>query len=297
MEIELVHEFIGELRTRGIVDLRTGYGQPLEAYGEWLKGRRIFSFYGADRDTVTKYYASLAERGYAPKTAWVKSHAVHAFYKWLLDSGRILCNPAATPAPLRTQPLPRAVPSWRELRKTYDRLDEAPHWLRERDLALIDLAYACGLRRCELHRLDIGDIDEQNRTIRVRGKGGNQRLAPIGDRALKQVLAYIHYIRPRLAKNSPTKALFVSWQGGGKRMHLYSINAIFKRLRGRDILPRSVTPHRLRHAFATDLVCNGAPVQDVSKMLGHKKLETTQIYTRLMPVDLQRHHKQHHPRS
>jgi site-specific recombinase XerD len=297
METELVHEFIEQQRTRGIIDLRSGYGQPLEAYAEWLKQHQIFSFYGADRDTVTRYYAALASRGYAPKTVWDKSHAIHAFYKWLLDSGRILCNPAPTPAPLRTHPLPRAVPSWCDLRKSYERLADTSHWLRERDLALIDLAYACGLRRCELHRLDIDDIDTQNCTVRVRGKGGNQRLAPIGGRALKQVLAYIHYIRPRLAKNSPTKALFVSWQGGGKRMNRYSINAIFKRLRRRDILPRSVTPHRLRHAFATDLVCNGAAVQDVSRMLGHKKLETTQIYTRLMPVDLQRHHKQHHPRA
>jgi site-specific recombinase XerD len=202
---------------------------------------------------------------------------------------------------MRCTPLPREVPTWHGLQRLYGESDtslrQSAGIVDQRDFAMIDLAYSCGLRRCELHNIDIADIDEEQGTLRVRGKGGRQRVVPIGPKTLADLLHYLYHVRPQLCKHGATRALFVSWNQGGKRMHLYSINAAFRRLRKRGVLEKGVTPHRLRHGFATDLIKNGAPVQDVSRMLGHVRLETTQVYTRLYPLDLKAHHTHHHPRG
>lgn len=109
---------------------------------------------------------------------------------------------------------------------------------------------------------------------------------------------YVYHIRPKFLKGSgTTKALFVSWKGGGQRMNIRSINKAFGRLRKKYGLGRSFAPHSLRHAFAGDLIRSGAPVEDVSEMLGHKRLETTRIYTRLVPMNLKRCHEKYHPRG
>ncbi len=298
MEIHLIDDYMQHLRNKGLA-LSTCLDRRfnLTSFATWLECEAVFSFFAVEPETINAYHRAVKEGSYGAYTGWKRLHAVWAFYEWLKDTGRILLNPAPHPRSGRSRPLPRAIPSWMELEPTLRRLRKRPGPVAQRDYALIDLAYCCGLRRCELHRLNIEDINVHESTLRVTGKDGKQRVVPIGKRTLDDLLYYIYNMRPRLVKASLTHALFVSWIGGGKRMHRYSINAVFRRLRRTCGLPKSIRPHALRHAFATDLVRNGAPVQDVSKMLGHKKLETTQIYTRLLPLHLKDHHRKYHPRG
>lgn len=298
MEEQLVYEFLESLRRKGRNPATVAeYGWNIAEYADYLTGCSAFSFFAASSETVTGYMQAVKGKKNTEKTVWKKLHAVHVFYKWLRDSGHILLNPFPNPKFTAGNVLPRRVPCAAVLDHAYKKLRESPKLPEQRDYMVIDLAYSCGLRRCELHGLDIGDICAEDGTIRVRGKRGKERVVPVGPTTLADLQYYIYHVRPKMLKGGVTNAVFVSWMAGGKRMHLYSINAAFRRLRRRYGFDKSLVPHGLRHAFATDLIKNGAPVQDVSEMLGHAKLETTQIYTRLAAVDLKKHHKKHHPRA
>jgi site-specific recombinase XerD len=266
-------------------------------FARYLADIGLFSFFAATTEIVRAFYRSLQESDLCRSVIHRRAHAVYAFYAWLQLEGYLLLNPCPKPPRSQSGTLPRAVPELDRIQSVYRRLAKTAKPHEQRDFAMIDLAYDTGLRRCELHRLNVRDIDPENATVRVHGKADHRRLVPIGPACLRELLHYIYEVRPKLAKESCTDALFVSWREGGKRMNLESINAAFSRLRRKYGFDRSITPHALRHAFATGLVINGAPVQDVSRMLGHKKLETTQIYTRLAPRDLKAHHARYHPRG
>ena len=302
VEIDHIEQFLENLRRKGrhVVTVAE-YAAGLREYAEYLAAQGQSSFFAASDSFILRYFTEVSNHPLARTTVWKKCHAVFAFYAWLKAQGQLLLNPCPRPATMRCSPLPREVPTWRGLQRLYGDSDtslrQSAGIVDQRDFVIIDLAYACGLRRCELHNLDIADIDEEQGTLRVRGKGGRQRVVPIGPKTLVDLLHYLYHIRPQLCKQGATRALFVSWMQGGKRMHPYSINAAFNRLRKRGMLEKGITPHRLRHGFATDLIKNGAPVQDVSRMLGHVRLETTQVYTRLYPLDLKAHHTHHHPRG
>ena len=299
MEESLVNEFLESLRLKGRNPTTIAeYRSNLAEYADYLSaGASAFSFFDASSESFAAYTQAVKRKNISHKTVYKKLHVVHAFYEWLKETGRILLNPLPKPKITPGQCLPRRVPCAVVLGNAYRKLRESPKLPEQRDYAVIDLAYSCGLRRCELHGLNVGDISPDDGTVRVRGKRGKERVVPVGKTTLGDLQHYIYHVRPKLLKGGTTDALFVSWMAGGKRMHLYSINAAFRRLRKRYGFDRSLVPHGLRHAFATDLIRNGAPVQDVSEMLGHAKLETTQIYTRLYPVDLKRHHERFHPRG
>ena len=299
METELITEFLKEEQRKGkAADTREQYRIALAELVPHLQGHPLApSFFAASSDTATRYTQALRLSGCTPKTRQRKLHAVYAFYEWLRQSGRLLLNPFPRPGCPAAHPLPRRLPSMPTLQTAYAALRDSPHLWEQRDYVLVDLAYGCGLRRCELHRLDLEDIRLDEGFIRVRGKRGGERMVPMGPRTRADLRRYLSAVRPRFITRADTHALFLSWQGGGRRMHLYSINAVFRRLRRTHNLDSSFAPHALRHAYATHLVREGAPVQDVSEMLGHAKLETTQVYTRVVPKDLRRHHATHHPRA
>lgn len=298
MEHTLINEYLQSLRLKGRVPATVAeYGWNLVEYADYLTGCSLFSFFAASPVISNGYIQAVKEKAHTENTVWKKLHAVHIFYEWLKESGHILLNPVLRPKLSVSHVLPRRVPCTGLLDRVYKKLRESEKLPEQRDYVVIDLAYSCGLRRCELHNLDIGDISPEDGTIRVKGKLSKERIVPVGPTTLADLQHYIYHVRPKLMKHGTTKALFVSWQAGGKRMHLYSINAAFRRLRKRHGFDKTLVPHGLRHAFATDLLKNGAPVQDVSKMLGHVKLETTQIYTRLAVVDLKQHHQNYHPRG
>jgi integrase/recombinase XerD len=275
----------------------------LHQFTGYIAAQESFSFFAAKEEDAFTWREELLAGGLQPLTVSKKLLCVHAFYEWLHECGYLLVNPLPKPSFAGLHRLPRQLPDSSTLHRAYCKLRTSESLPEQRDYVALDLGYSCGLRRCELHALNLQDITPDDPaqggggTVRVKGKGGRERLVPVGPNTLKDLLHYIYHIRPKLMKGGTTAALFVSWQKGGTRMNIRSFNRAFSRIRRKYGLDRSLTPHGLRHAFGTDMVKNGAPVQDVSKMLGHKKLETTQIYTHLAARDLKQHHQNHHPRG
>jgi site-specific recombinase XerD len=273
------------------------YRRSLREYAAYLDACGVASFAAAQSETIMGYFRTIiSESGLAEATICGKTQPIYVLYEWLKRQGVILFNPCPKP-PVHKRSLPRTIPRKSSIIKTYRKLYNGDGKREVRNYAIIDLAYSCGLRRREIVNLDVEDLCVEEGTLRVRGKYGNERVVPIGKRTLRNVRFYLYHARPKFLKHTKTKALFVTAREGGRRISPLAINRIFEGLRKRYGCPESITTHALRHAFATDLLRNGAPLQDVSKMLGHADLDTTQIYTRVLPLDLKRAHRKYHPRG
>ena len=295
MEQNLIDEFLHTLQRKG-KDEKTVYSYSLSInhFSRYLKAHGIHSFFTVTTDTIHLYYKR--NRTYAPATAYWKAHVVYTFYLWLKDEGMILTNPVFKLRFRKKKNLIRNIPSHTIVRDIYRKhLKKSTTKYDKRDFILLDLAYSCGLRRCELVNLNVNDIIIDDRTLRIRGKGGKERCVPIGNATMKTLLEYLYNTRPEFIDGHTVQALFVSTHK--RRMSLYSVNDSFYRLRKKYGIPATITPQSLRCLCATDLLRNGAPLQDVSEMLGHACLDTTRIYTKLIPQDLKQHHNKYHPRG
>lgn len=270
----------------------------LQRFSQTPMVKQAGSLLSINPQQVQDYCRHLREDfAYAPQTIYGKTRLLYDFYQWLVNEGVLLLNPVERPTQRRARRFVRPHPSLKAVRHLLDIL-AASHYLHDRrSVALVDLAYSCGLRRSELVRLNVHDVNPTDGTVRVLGKGGKERFVPVGKKIMHALLDYIYNDRPIFLHGKHTDALFVSWAQGGRRISTACINDIFKRLRRQGLIHSSMTTHALRHAFATHMLKNGAPVQDVSEMLGHASLRTTQIYTHLVPTDLKEHHKRFHPRG
>jgi len=264
---------------------------------ELFLSQQNYSLFTATTSVISNYYRSIIDQSLSSSTNYKRSQAVFSFYNWLENRGTLLLNPAPPPIKRTSDALPRSVPKTKSIKQAYGILSELKRPVEQRDCVMFELMYSCGIRREEVQRLNIDDIDFYTQTIRIFGKGDRDRVVPIGEKTLNNLRYYTLYIRPKLIPTGRTNALFVSWKKGGKRMHKGSISQAFIRLRKRLGIAKNITPHALRHAFATDLLQSGASMVDVSKMLGHQRVETTQIYTRLTPTDLKKQHNRFHPRE
>jgi integrase/recombinase XerC len=229
----------------------------------------------------------LSRRSFARKLA-----AVRSFYRWLGREGLRDDNPAALLGSVRFRPpLPR-VPPRRDIERLFD-LDAAdPLSLRAR--ALLELLYGAGLRASEAVGLDVGDLDLDERLVRVRGKGGRERIVPFGRKAQAALVRWLADGRPRLAR-SGTTALFVNRRGG--RLSVRAVGRILGEAEQRAGISRPFSPHKLRHAFATDLLDGGADLRVVQELLGHRRLSTTQVYTHVSRERLEAIYAALHPRA
>ena len=200
--------------------------------------------------------------------------ALKAFFRYLVESGLVLKDEAGALEAGKRAFTFKAPPGRAVLRRLLDAPGEDPIGIRDR--AIFEVLYSSGIRRAELCALDVYDCDLAGESLRVRfGKGGKDRVVPVGTKALQSVACYLQNGRPKLRPKCP--ALFVGeW---GRRLKPASINYIFQKWCKRLRLELPVTPHLLRHAFATHLLENGASVRHVQSMLGHSKPSTTQIYT------------------
>ncbi|MHB2026226.1 MAG: tyrosine-type recombinase/integrase [Elusimicrobiota bacterium] len=161
----------------------------------------------------------------------------------------------------------------------------------KRDRAVLELLYSSGIRRCEVSRLNIGDVDFFSGIARVLGKGSAERLAPVGEKALRALREYLD-IRPRAQGGDP---LFLNWRG--QRLSEQGVAVVIKRWIAHSRWPKKITPHVFRHSFATHLLNRGCDLRSVQEMLGHKNLATTQIYTHLTLDRLKKVYRQAHPRA
>jgi site-specific recombinase XerD len=291
---EALRAFDDDLRRRGAAEkTRRAYGIDLGQFARWATER------GAEPDAVgvrvlRRWAAALSARDAAPTTVARKLAALRAFFRTMVDAGTIESNPAELlPSPKRPQRLPRALKA-ADVAALLDRIPTATP-LEQRDRALFELAYASGLRAEELVDLNLGSIDFDAEHVRVEGKGGKTRVVPVGEHALRAISRYLERGRPALAAGDRDEALFLS--KSGRRL---STSDVRRRLRVWARLAASqagVSPHALRHSFATHLLDGGADLRAIQELLGHASISTTQIYTRVESNRLRSTYARAHPRA
>jgi integrase/recombinase XerD len=273
----------------------------LEAYASDLAGLRAFlPALGRERwDQVTlpdlqSFLDHLEQQGVGPRSRARKLSAVRQFYRFLLREGLAANNPLEW---LDSPKLPKGLPKVLGLEEV-DRLLAAPDPatpLGQRDDAMLELLYATGLRVSELVGLTVPQLDLRRGVVRVQGKGSKERLVPMVFRAVEKVQLYLQHIRPVLLKGQKTQRVFLNRSGRG-----LSRQGFWKILKGysrQAELPPHLSPHTLRHSFATHLLWRGADLRALQLLLGHADISTTQIYTHLHTARLQEIHQQAHPRG
>jgi site-specific recombinase XerD len=260
------------------VSTRRAYASDLAGFGAWLDLRRL-DVDDVDVRILVDYASDLgrARNGLAPATIARKLAAVRSFLRFTLGATRV---PDAALAPKRPQRLPEA-PKPDEVDELIDSLGGGDA-LGLRNRALVELVYSAGLRSAEAVGLDLADVDFEQELVRVRGKGGKERVVPLGEEAAYVLARYLREARPELARGA-NDALFLSARG--KRLDTSTL---------RRLLPH---PHRLRHSFATHLLEGGADLRTIQELLGHSSLSTTQVYSHVDARRLRRVYDSSHPRS
>ena len=274
------------------------YRGDLLQFGRFLQERSTTAV-DADTADISDFLIRLAtgdaeHRPASPATIHRKSACLRSFYRHLRREGLRDSDPTAgLSAPRRSRKLPHVL-----TRGEIDRLlsqprGTDPHALRDR--ALLELMYACGLRASEAIGLELGDVDLDERVLRARGKGSKERIVPIGQAALRAVRIYLERGRPGLVKDGVEAHLFVNFRGGPRtRLGLYTI--VRRHATGAGLADR-MSPHTLRHTFATHLLAGGCDLRSVQEMLGHADVSTTQLYTHLSSERLKDVYFRAHPRA
>ena len=265
---------------------RKAYVSDVGAFAEWMARAGVDGPAGVDRMHLRRYLASLGTRRLARATIARKAAALRCYFAWSLRQGHIGSDPARSlRAPAGGGRLPRVL-SGGEVSTLLDVPAATP--IERRDVAVLELLYAAGLRVSELCGLDRGDIDLRGRTVTVLGKGAKQRRVPIHDTAVVALRAWLHDGRD--AMDGPPEAAFVNRRGA--RLGPRDVRRILDR---RAAAPTH--PHALRHTYATHLLDGGADLRDVQELLGHSSLATTQVYTHVSKERLRAVYDGTHPRA
>ena len=272
------------------------YRSDLLQFGRFLEERGSNALQ-ADGALIGDFLAALGGTGgraASPATIHRKAACLRSFYRHLRREGILDVDPtAALASPRRGRRLPQVL-----TRGEVERLLSQPRGTRPTDLrdrALLELMYACGLRASEAIGLDVGDVDLEERVLRARGKGSRERLVPVGSTATDAVTRYLERGRPALVGARAETRLFVNFRGGAlTRQGLYKIVRRYATSAG---LSDRMSPHTLRHTFATHLLAGGCDLRSVQEMLGHADVATTQLYTHLSSERLKDVYFRAHPRA
>lgn len=270
------------------------YGRDMVRYLDFLEGRGCVDPSGVRSVDVADFLASLKERGLAPRSRARALSSVRMFHRFLLVEGYAEVNPTAIiEAPKTVAKLPQVL-TGREV----EALLAAPgddSTIDIRDRAMLELLYATGLRVSELVGLGLRDVNVTAGYLMAFGKGGKERLVPMGESACAAVSRYLSETRPAMDRDGANRYLFLTRLGDGMTRQAFW-NIIKKRALEAGVR-KNISPHTLRHSFATHLLENGADLRSVQTMLGHADLSTTQIYTHVTRERLKRLHEQFHPRG
>ncbi|HEX2129407.1 MAG TPA: tyrosine recombinase XerC [Solirubrobacterales bacterium] len=286
--------YLSELGTRGSspATLRA-YHRDLRELGAWASARGREPAKLVYRD-LRGYAAELSGRGLAKSSIARKLAAVRSFHTHLVARGETQQNPAdLLPSPKRDSRLPRVLGA-DEVAALLERIP-ASGPLELRDRALFELAYSCGLRAEEIVSLDLGDPDFDSETLRVTGKGSKTRMVPVGEPAQRALRRYLEQARAALEPRPDERALFVSRRG--RRLSPSDVRRRLAKWVREAAVAGRVSPHTLRHSFATHLLEGGADLRSIQDLLGHASVSTTQIYTRVDPTRLRGEYAKAHPRA
>jgi integrase/recombinase XerD len=265
----------------------------LEAYRRDLE-RYCAHGGGETAEAARSYLDSLYAAGLASRSIARHLTTLRNYFGFLSREGKLDVDPLGTvPAPRHARPLPKRLHT-----EDVDRLLSAPNQSKVtglRDAAMLQLLYACGTRVSELCSVELRGLDLEMGLLRVHGKGGKQRLIPVGKSALAAITEYLRRGRGALLKGRANPYLFVTAQGGP--MTRQAFWHLIKRYGMQAGINQPITPHLLRHSFATHLLDGGADLRSVQTMLGHADISTTQIYTHVLRSRLRKTIDEHHPRA
>jgi integrase/recombinase XerC/integrase/recombinase XerD len=290
---EALRRFDADLRRRAAAEkTRRAYGVDLGQFAEWCQEHGLEPA-DVELRELRRYAAECSQRGLVATTLARKLSALRAFYRCLREQGVVAQNPAELlAAPKRAQALPRVL--------RVDELDAmlaripAGTPLELRDRALLELAYAAGLRAEEIVSLDIDSLDFDAEQVRVEGKGSKSRFVPVGEPAVAALTRYLDRGRPALA-DAAEPAMFVSKTG--RRLSTSDVRRRLRTWANRASVAGRVHPHALRHSFATHLLEGGADLRSIQELLGHASISTTQVYTRVESARLRSAYIRSHPRA
>ena len=281
------------LGARGMAErTRRAYGIDVGQLAEWATGHGLRPDEVGPRD-LRRFAGVLSERGTAKSSVARKLAAIRAFYRELVRSGRIAASPGDLVAsPKRDRYLPRVLKPG-EAAAVLDGIPASTP-LELRDRAMLELAYGAGLRAEELVNLDLASLDPDAEELRVEGKGAKTRVIPAGEPTWRALERYLERGRPRLAQTEEP-ALFLS--KSGRRLSTSDVRRRLQAWTRRAALAGGVSPHTLRHSFATHLLEGGADLRAIQELLGHASISTTQTYTRIESSRLRRRYALAHPRA
>ncbi len=291
---EALAQFDRDLAARSAAEAtRKAYSNDVGQLAEWANA--------IDRDPASldhrdlrRFAAVLSERGISKAGVARKLAAIRAFYGALVRSGAVAANPADLVAtPKQDRKLPRVL-SRKEMQTLLDRIPTGTP-LEMRDRAMLELAYSCGLRAEEVVNLNTDSPDFDGERLRIEGKGGKTRLVPMGEPAQAALTRYLERGRRALTGAGDEHALLVS--KSGRRLHPSDVRRRLERWVREAAIAGGVSPHALRHSFATHLLEGGADLRSIQELLGHASLSTTQVYTQVEPSWLQSQYARSHPRA
>ena len=270
------------------------YRRDLSQFAAWLEARSGKALFGADQADIQSYLGHQSRKKTRATSVARLLSALKRFYRHGLRQGRVKADPTLR---IESPKLPRGLPK-SLTEEDVENLLEAPpveKALGLRDRAMLETLYASGLRVSELVTLRLGQVSQDMGVVRVTGKGSKERLVPLGEEAIAWIRRYLKEARPELLAGRAANDLFVTARGGAMTRQMFW--TLLRRYAARAGLRKPISPHTLRHAFATHLLNHGADLRVVQLLLGHSDISTTQIYTHVARERLKQLHAKHHPRG
>ena len=293
MNTELIDQFIDFywLSTGASKNTLAAYRSDLKIFSKWLAGK---SFISVNSKHIQDYFSDRQKNNIGSSTQARILTCLHSFYQYLLTNQLISKDPTEQ---LSQPKLEKKLPVFLNIQEV-EKLLEAPSGsslFGQRDRAMLELLYSCGLRVSELINLSYHNINLKEEFIRIHGKGNKERVLPMGEMAIDYLMKYETNARPVLLKNGQSDSYFLSNRGSAmSRQNFFYIIKAYANQVGID---KPLSPHSLRHAFATHLVQKGADLRSVQLMLGHSDISSTQLYTHIQNAQLKAQHSKHHPRG
>ena len=293
MNTELIDQFIDFywLSTGASKNTLAAYRSDLKIFNKWLAGK---SFISVNSKHIQDYFSDRQKNNISSSSQARILTCLHSFYQYLSANQLIKKDPTEQ---LSQPKLEKKLPVFLNIQEV-EKLLEAPSsssLFGQRDRAMLELLYSCGLRVSELINLSYHNINLKEEFIRIHGKGNKERVLPMGEVAIDYLMKYETNARPMLLKNDQSDSYFLSNRGSA--MSRQNFFYIIKAYANQVGIEKPLSPHSLRHAFATHLVQKGADLRSVQLMLGHSDISSTQLYTHIQNAQLKAQHAKHHPRG
>lgn len=279
-----------------------GYSSDLHDYARWAARRQVDALEPTFRE-LRAYLAELDRAQYSRKTINRRLSSLKGFFRWLMVTGQIDKDassvlqgpkqPKSLPHVIRPHDMVKLLRVYSDHDLQGEPRDQSPADMRNQ--AILEFLYACGARVSEASGLLVSGVNFESGQVKVFGKGSKERIIPLHDIALRSMGAYERIARPQLLKGRDSEFFFVS--NRGNQMSTNAIRSMFKEALGVAGLDQTLSPHAMRHTFATDMLTGGADLRSVQEMLGHASLSTTQIYTHMSATHLKEVHHLAHPRG